>query len=269
MHDERLNTYARRPGVYYFDLPAGDGSGAKTRHANVVFDRALALEDDSLDFFHINHPTVRQILERLDTTGADHGLAYLRVAADGALESGIDQGLVPSINSGHRPSPVEGLWALYTLKLTNDEGLYRTELLSLFVDRDGLSHPRLARWLSALAPDCFIQGYASLEGWGLPALRRRLDELAEAAARERFLAERVALGEQLAHEREKLLGYFEAQEAAVRQIAIDNIRQARLTDLHRRRQEALAALQRRGELVPDLELEMVGIVRIEKTGANS
>ena len=161
------------------------------------------------------------------------------------------------------------MWALYTLKLTNDEGLYRTELLSLFVDRDGLSHPRLARWLSALAPDCFIQGYASLEGWGLPALRRRLDELAEAAARERFLAKRVALGEQLAHEREKLVGYFEAQEAAVRQIAIDNIRQARLTDLHRRRQEALTALQRRGELVPDLELEMVGIVRIEKTGANS
>ena len=247
MHGEKLNAYARRPGLYYFDLPTGDGSG-KTHHANVVFDRALALEDDSLDFFHINHPTVRQILERLDAPGADHDLAYLQVTADGAPEPGVTQ----------------GLWSLYNLKLTNHEGLHRTELLSFFVDRDGQSHPRMARWLSELAPERFAQGYAQLEGWDLPALRRRLDELAEAAAHERFLAERVALGEQLAREREKVVGYYQAQEAAARQIAIDNIRQARLADLYRRRQEALIALQRRGELVPDLELGMVGVVRVGK-----
>jgi hypothetical protein len=268
MHGEKLNAYARRPGVHYFDLPAGDSSGAKTHHANVVFDRALALEDDSLDFFHINHPTVRQILQRLDTPGADHDpstssgrdLAHLRVTTDGSPAAGVD----------------EGLWAVYGLKLTNpsivskaasghsDDRLHRTELLSFFVDSDGQSHPRLARWLSELASERFTQGYAQLEGWDLPALRRRLDELAEAAAHERFLAERVALGEQLAREREKVVSYFQAQEAAARRIAIDNIRQARLTDLYRRRQEALAALQRRGELVPDLELEMVGVVRLEK-----
>jgi len=247
MHGEKLNAYARRPGVYYFDLPAGDGGGDKVHHADVVFDRALALEDDSLDFFHINHPAVRQILERLEAPGADHDLSYLRVAADGAPEQGVEQ----------------GLWALYSLKLTSDEGLHRSELLSFFVDREGRSHPRLARWLSELSPQRFAQGYASLEGWDLPALRRRLDELAEAAAHERFLAERVALGEQLAREREKVVGYYQAQEVAARQIAIDNIRQARLTDLYRRRQEALTALQRRGELVPDLELEMVGVVRVE------
>ena len=246
MHGEKLNAYARRPGVYYFDLPSDDGSG-KTHHANVVFDRSLALEDDSLDFFHINHPTVRQILERLDAPGANHDLAHLRVAAGGAPEQGVEQ----------------GVWALYTLRLTNDEGLHHTELLSFFVDREGQSHPRLARWLSDLSPERFAQGYASLDGWDLPALRRRLDELAEAAAHERFLAERVALGEQLNREREKVLGYYQAQEAAARQIAIDNIRQARLTDLYRRRQEALTTLQRRGELVPDLELEMVGVVRVE------
>ncbi|MGA9350182.1 MAG: helicase-related protein [Anaerolineae bacterium] len=246
MHGEKLNPYARRPGVHYFDLPAGDGSG-KTHHANVVFDRALALEDDSLDFFHINHPTVRQILERLDSPGADHDLAYLQVTADEAPEPGATQ----------------GLWSLYSLKLTNHEGLHRTELLSFFVDREGRSHPRMARWLSELAAERFAQGYASLDGWDLPALRRRLDELAEAAAHERFLAERVALGEQLAREREKVIGYYQAQEAAARQIAIINICQARLTDLYRRRQEALAALQRRGELVPDLELEMLGVVKVE------
>ena len=253
MHGEKLNAYARRPGVYYFDLPAGDGSGTKTHHANVVFDRALALENDSLDFFHINHPAVRRMLEHLDIPSADHDLAYLRVAADGAPEQGIEQ----------------GVWALYSLRLTNDEGLHCAELLSFFVDRDGQSHPRLARWLSVLAPERFAQGCASLDGWDLPALRRRLDDLAEVAARERFLSERVALGERLARERDKVIGYFEAQETAVRQIAIDNIRQARLTDLYRHRQEALAALQRRGELVPDLTLEMVGVVRIEKTGGGS
>ncbi len=246
MHGEKLNAYARRPGLYYFDLPTGDSSD-KTHHANVVFDRALALEDDSLDFFHINHPIVRQILERLDAPGADHDLAYLQVTADVAPEPGVTQ----------------GLWSLYNLKLTNHAGLHRTELLSFFVDRDGQSHPRIARWLSDLSPERFAQGYAPLDGWDLPALRGRLDELAEAAAHERFLAERVALGEQLAREREKVVSYFQAQEAAARQIAIINIRQARLTDLYHRRQEALAALQRRGELVPDLELEMVGVVKVK------
>jgi len=257
-HGERLNSYARRPGVYYFDLPAGDGSDAKTHHANVVFDRALALEDDSLDFFHVNHPTVRQILERLDSPGTNGALAYLRVTTDATPVQNVDQGLALS--------SVEGLWALYSLKITNDEGLHRAELLSFFVDRDGESHPRLARWQSGLSerdPTCFSQGYASLEDWDLPSLRFRLDELAEAMAHERFLAERVALGEQLAREREKAVGYFEAQETAVRQIAIDNIRQARLADLYRRRQEALTALQRRGELVPDLELEQVAVVEVE------
>jgi len=272
VHGEQLDAYTRRPGVYYFDLPAGDSSGAKTHYANVVFDRALALEDDSLDFFHINHPTVRQILERLDSpgaNGADGTLAYLCVTTDEApvRDAHVDQGLALSPSASLGTNSVEGLWTLYSLRITNDEGLHRAELLSFFADRDGESHPRLARWLSGLSerdPTRFTQGYGSLEDWDLPALRFRLDELAEAMAHERFLAERVALGEQLAREREKAVGYFKAQEAAVRQIAIDNIRQARLTDLYRRRQEALTALQRRGELVPDLELEQVAVVTVEE-----
>jgi len=52
-------------------------------------------------------------------------------------------------------------------------------------------------------------------------------------ARERLVAERVTLGKRLAREREKAEAYFEAQEAAVRQIAIDSIRQVRLDDLYR------------------------------------
>jgi len=249
MHGEKLNAYARRPGMYYFDLPAGDGSG-ETRHAKVVFDRALALEDDSLDFFHINHSAVRHVMERLDTPVSDHDLACLRVTSDGAPEPDVDQ----------------GLWALYVLRLTNNQGLHRMHLLSLFVDGDGRNCPRLAQWLSELAPERFNQDYVSLRDWNLSALRRRLDELAEAAAHEHFLADRVALGEQLAREREKLVSYFKAQEDAFRRIAIDNIRQARLAELYRHRQESLTGLQRRGELVPDLELEMIGVVRLQKNG---
>jgi len=82
--------------------------------------------------------------------------------------------------------------------------------------------------------------------------------------RDEAYAERVALGEQLAREREKAIGYFEVQEAAVRQIAIVNIRQARLADLYHRRQEALTALQRRGESVPGLKLEQVAVVTVEQ-----
>jgi len=250
MHGEQLKEYAGRPGVYYFDLPAGEGGNPGRHHGNVVFDRALALEDDSLDFFHINHPTVRWILEQLDRPEMAHDLSYLRVTVERSPEPDVE----------------EGLWALYTLKMAADEALYRTELLPFFVDREGQSHPRLARWLSELDPAHFTQGYTTPAGWDFPLLRQRLDELAEAAAHERFLAERVALGEQLAREREKVIGYYQAQEAAARRIAIENIRQARLAGLYQRRQEALAALERRGKLVPDLNLEMMAIVRIEREG---
>lgn len=100
--------------------------------------------------------------------------------------------------------------------------------------------------------------------WKSASLHLRFDELAEAAAHERFLAKQMALGEHSAREREKLVGYFEAQGTAFRRIAIDNIREARLADLYQHRQELLGALQRRGQLVPDLELAMLGVVTVAK-----
>jgi superfamily II DNA or RNA helicase len=251
MHGESLNHYARRPNVYYFDLPAAREGAPKTHYADVVFDRGLALEDESLDLFHLNHPAVRRILQEMGSGGADHNLAHLRVAAASVPDGGVRQ----------------GIWAVYSLQMTNDEGTYRRELLSFLVDEAGESHPRIARWLAELPAARFAQDYVSLESWDLPALHDRLDELAEAAAQERFLAERVALGEQLARERQKVIEYFKAQESAARQIAIENIRQSRLKDLYQRRQEALDALQRGGELVPDLDLEMVSVVCIRRKGA--
>ena len=67
--------------------PSGsESSDAKAYAVNTVFDRALALEDDLLDFFYISHPTVRQILARSHASSAgdaDGALAYLHVATDG------------------------------------------------------------------------------------------------------------------------------------------------------------------------------------------
>jgi hypothetical protein len=136
------------------------------------------------------------------------------------------------------------------LEERNHEDFHRAELLSFFGDQRGEGQ---SSWLTELNTARFSKSHAFLKSWDLPVLRRRLDELAEIMAHERLLAERVALAEQLAREREEVISYVEAQEAT--------IRQARLNDPYQRRQEALTVLQRRGELVPALKLEQVAGVK--------
>ena len=57
--------------------------------------------------------------------------------------------------------------------------------------------------------------------------------------------------------------YYQQQETAVSQIAIENIRQAKQRELLQRRRDDLDALDRRTTLVPDLALVGMAVVGLQ------
>ncbi len=245
-HGESLNEYSRRPGVYYFDLPpvqrTDDG---KTRYSNVVFDREQAVADDGLTYLHLNHPAVQTILTHLadDRSQAAAQLRLKDLTGLGNL-SGLPTGPFT--------------WAIYRLRMTNHDDVNRQELISVVFDSTGQSQPRLAQVLLNLTPDqvetAFIQHstrFANIEP---------LTTLAEAQAANLFTETQLIHAEKLAQQQEKIQRYYQQQEIAVSQIAIENIRQAKLRELLDRRHKDLSALDRRRTLVPDLELVGVAVI---------
>jgi len=246
-HGESLREYARRPGVYYFDLPedslpqdwgrAGEGAG-KSRYSDVVFDREQAVADDGLAYLHLNHPVVQQVMGKLTGDGTP-ATAQLRLRP-AALPPGVS------------PLNGPGLWAVYRLRTTNYDDVDRHELLSVFLDGNGLSYPRLARVLLDLAPDDVEPALVPANGLGLPALQVQARQLAETQAADCFSEAQLAHAERLAVEQEKLERYYRQQERAVAQIAIENIRQAKQRELLECRRDDLTALSHRRTLVPEL-----------------
>lgn len=232
---EALQEYRGRPGIYYFDTPSASGSTA--HYSYVVFDRERAVADDCLTYLHLNHPLVQQILGEL-TDGAEPAVTVLRMMP-AALPVGI------ALPEG------DGLWAIYRLHVTNYADVDRTELVPVFVDRAGASHPRLARSLLSLAPEYAETGFLPPDA-DLGALRSSARRMAEAQAADRFSELQLEHAERLAAEREKLSQYYRQQEGAVTGIAIENIRQAKHKELLERRRGDLAELDRKSALVPDL-----------------
>lgn len=242
----RLQEYARRPGVYYFDAPSADAedgqsSSGKTHFADVVFEPARAVEDDALTLLHLNHPFIRQIMAELQTS--DVSIARLRAPSLGA--------------------PTPGLWAIYTLTLSDDSNIIRQHLLPLYLDSTGQRHLQVAEALLNLAPLAFQPGSLSPDLPDLSTIREKLDDLAQEAGRERFLADQLAHNERLDRRRELLERSYRAQERALESIGIENIREARRRDLLQRRTEDLARLERQRTLIPDLKLVQLAWIESE------
>jgi superfamily II DNA or RNA helicase len=232
---ETLNSYARQPDLYYFDLPV---DGGKTRYSDVVFDRQRAVENDSLVFLHLNHPLIREVMAKL-TDGAKAPVAQLRLRNPGA---------------GNASEAGSGLLAVYSLGMTSAGRHSQRELIPIFLGSNGQSNPRLARALLELPPESADTAFTSLAPEMLTGLLGQARQAAERLSADRFTAKQLAHAEQIDREREKLEQYYRKQEKAVRMIGIENIRQAKEHELFERRRADLDALNLSANLVPDLQL---------------
>lgn len=231
-HGEPINEYSRKPGVYYFDLPE---DGAKVRYSDVVFERDKAIVDDSLTFLHLNHPLVQRIQASL-MQEAQATYANLR------------------LRGGNFNELSEGLFAVYTLRATNNVDLDRREIVSVFLDGNGEPQTRLAKLILDLLPEQVDSAYLPEASVRINTLKEKAWQVAENHSADRFMEIQLSYAEQIERERQKLERYYRQQEWAVRQIAIDNIRQAKERELFERRRADLNALNTRSSLVPDLNL---------------
>jgi SNF2 family DNA or RNA helicase len=241
-----LNEYSRRPGVYYFDVP--DRDGGRTRYSDVVFDREQAVADDSLTYLHLNHPVIQRVLKDL-TQDRQPAVAHLHVRAR------------PQTSQG-KSTPIDGpcLWAVHRLRMTNYTDVDLQDLISVCVDPQGQSHPRLAQKLLDATPDELETAFIPTGSVDIDAMQSQARQLAETKAEDLFGETLLAHMEDLNREREKVERYYEQLESAVDGIAIENIRQAKHRDLLARRREDLAAIDRGMTLVP--ELEVVGMALV-------
>jgi hypothetical protein len=147
-----------------------------------------------------------------------------------------------------------GLWAIYQLTISDANGLLRQHTLPFFLDREMTPQAAAVRHLLNLDPLQFQPGSMQADLPDLAPFAAKLENLAQTAGREKFLAEQVAHNERLDRRRELLLRSFQQQERALNAIAIENIREGRRRELLRRRQEELSAIEQQRTLIPDLKL---------------
>lgn len=237
-HSETLNEYSRREGVYYFDLPMQDGT--KEHYGEVVFDREVAVKDDGLTFMHLNHPAVEHLLESL-TQNSDPVISKIRLHSEN-----------PQIKLVSPDS--QGVWAVYLLHVTNNADIDRQEIIPVYVDDSGQGNPRVALSLLSLSPDQVDTAYQPIDENEINRIKDLTWRLAESQAGNRFSELQLEHSEQLDAEQRKIEHYYRQQEGAIRQIAIENIRQGKQRELLERRRDDIAVLQKKIRLVPELKL---------------
>lgn len=241
---EKLGEYSRRQGIYYFDLTKADGS--KEHYGEVVFDRESAVKDDGVTFLHLNHPIVEQLLDQL-TQETNPLTAQMR--------------LRPESPQGKLISPgSQGVFAVYVLQATNHTDVNRQELIPVYLDHMGISQPRLAQLLLSLSPEQVDTAYTPLDPNEITRIKDIVWKIAESQAGDRFSEIQLEHAEQTNAEQRKIEQYYRQQEGAVRQIAIENIRQAKQRDLLEQRRADIATLQKSIQLVPDLKLIGVAFI---------
>lgn len=231
-NNESLHEYARRPEIYYFDLPHPDGT--KEHFTDVVFHREKAVDDDGLIFLHLNHPAIEQLLEWL----TDHdgtAVAQLKVRDSKILSQ-------------------KGIWAVYRLLVTDNIDLDREEIISVFVTDDGVSNPRIAKFLLELTPEQVDTAFQPIAQDEIDKMRELTWRLAETQAGNMFSEIQIEQADRIQAQRQKVENYYRQQETAIRQIAIENIRVGKQKELLERRRSDLEGLDNRIKLVPDLNL---------------
>jgi len=118
----------------------------------------------------------------------------------------------------------------------------------------GISQPRLAQLLLSLSPEQVDTAYTPLDPDEITRIKDMVWKIAESQAGDRFSEIQLEHAEQTNAEQRKIEQYYRQQEGAVRQIAIENIRQAKQRDLLEQRRADIATLQKSIQLVPDLKL---------------
>ena len=231
-----IKEYTRKKHVYYFDEYL-DGLKLK----NIVFDRKIAIENEEYDYFNVNHPFVRNIVENyIKSDSMSFNIKY-----KGYTEN------------------IKGFLFYYRFELTNNEGFVKRKLVPIFLNEQGIYDSKVSNWFKNIKYYNFeMRNEFVTDDFNellLLANKIRDNEM------NNFKSEtEIKLLEQINHDKEKFEKYFKDKESAIKKIAIENIRNKQLQDLRNLRQKEFERFTRKKNIVPTFELFAIAKVELCK-----
>jgi SNF2 family DNA or RNA helicase len=240
LQNKQLNEYVKQPNLYYFDIK--DENGSTLNYRNVVFDHEIAIENDNLNFFHINHPFIKKILkEQAYYEGGT--VTQLRVQT---YETQLIQ--------------KKGIWAIYKLILTNNIDFYKQIPVSVFVDELGIHDDSLSKMLIDISPEKLIDFSLDFPLLNVEFIQRIIEEEVQKVSEDIYTEELIDWQVLLDKEREKFHNYFKVQEKNLEKIAISNIKEAKKREILINKEAKLKNINHRKNLVPKIELEQIAMI---------
>ena len=238
-----LAEYSRHRGVYHFECPEVFQDFPR-QFKGVVFDRSLAVNDESLEFFGIRNPFTRAAMHHVETTHFETQVASMKVENSGFKT----QGLLAFFETRFQSSL--GYDKMYVQPIFVDEnGSYSKDVSSLFERPESLL-------ISPLTPVIDKAKYREL-------FKRAREEI-EAIMYNTFQKEKLDIMSRLEKQKEKLTKYYKDKEAAINKIAIDNIRESKRRELARAQSKDLEAMQIGRNLIPTIRLLQLAVVKLHE-----
>lgn len=232
-----LKEYSKQRNVYYFEHSIND---MKLR--NIVFERDLAIKNEKYEYINLNHPLVKEITnEMLDNDSLSFDLE------------------IEEYNQN-----VKGTLFFYRLELTNNEGFHRRHLIPIFINQRGTYDPRATVWFENNYDFKFDVDHVNDMGERIEILKEKAESVRNTKIKELMVTTKLELMEKIEKEQEKFERYFQDKEMAIHNISIDNIREYRLKELEKQRNQERLDLNKKKNLVPIINLFAVAEVTLKQ-----
>lgn len=231
-----IKEYTRKGNVFYFDDYL---DGVKLK--NIVFERNMAIENEEYDYLNVNHPFVRNIVERnIENDSLSFNITY----------------------TGYRDN-IKGFLFYYRFELTNNEGYVKRKLVPIFLNQQGIYDSKVSNWLKDIK-DYDFKMNDDIVTEDFNDLLLRANVIRDKEMNEFISETEMNLLEKINHDKEKFEKYFKDKEYAINKIPIDNIRDSQLQDLRDLRQREFEKFARKKNIVPNYQLFAIAKLELRK-----
>jgi len=231
-----LIEYSKKKGVFYTEKNIGD-----YKLKNVVFEKDMAIEDESLDLLNITHPLVK---ESVNEIMKKESLAF-NLEIEGCGKSD------------------KGMLLFYRIDLTNNEGFLKRFLFPIYIDGTNTYDEKISKIFDSIEKYKIKTGINN----GIKindTVLQVADKILNIRLKQVYASTKVELVKKVEQEQQKFNKYFEDKEKAITKIAIQNIREAKQRELYQQKVNEKVTLEKKKNLVPTLKLFAIAQIELKK-----
>jgi ERCC4-related helicase len=232
----KLVPYKNKEGVYYFD-----DSITKRRINNVIFNQNAAVENEDYELFSLSHPYIVKLMGHLDDELESYVTAKLQVSESKFLGE-------------------KGFLFIYKMHITNYIDQPKEYIISIYINLAGQVNNRISQFFSE---SNFVNASDLVIGeltFDINAMRKIAEKVASEKAEIAFIELREQMKQSITAMEQKLIKYYSDKEKALKRIAVENIRTAKLKELSNDMLDKQKELRQRNQIVPSLKCEQIAYV---------